>query len=255
MSPAPKPLSGRTILVTGASGAIGAAIVEAVVADGAYPIIHYDRNRRGAEEVLARIDGAGFIVQADLSDPEGAARLWDDALAAAGRVHGLVNNAGIRTTIGIEADLHAWHAAWRREFQVNVQAAVDLCRSAILHFRAHGGGRIVNMASRAGQRGYVADAIPYGAAKAALNNVTKSIARSFGAENIIAVAIAPGWVASDMAASYVAQSGLAAAVGDVPIGAMAEPAEVAELVAFALRDSQRSLNGATLDVNGGSYVR
>lgn len=254
MSPL-KPLTGQTILVTGASGAIGAAIVEALVEDGAFPIIHYGRNRDAAEALSGRVGGAGLLLCADLSDPAGAARLWDEATAAVGRIHGLVNNAGIRTTIAIDADLSAWQDAWRREMQVNVLAAADLCRSAILHFREHGGGRMVSLASRAGQRGYVADAIPYGASKAALNNLMKSIARSCGGDNIIAVSVAPGWVRSDMADAFVAQAGLAAAVGDIPIGAMAEPREIAELVAFAMRSSQRSLNGATLDLNGGSYVR
>ena len=254
MSPL-KPLTGQNILVTGASGAIGAAIVEALVEHGAVPIIHYGRNREAAEALSGRVGGTGMLLAADLSDPAGAARLWDEAMDAVGRIHGLVNNAGIRTTIAIDADLTAWQEAWRREMQVNVLAAADLCRSAILHFREQGGGRIVSLASRAGQRGYVADAMAYGASKAALNNLTKSIARSFGADNIIAVSIAPGWVRSDMAEAFVAQSGLAAAVGDIPIGAMAEPREIAELVAFAMRSSQRSLNGATLDLNGGSYVR
>lgn len=248
-------LAGQTVLVTGASGAIGTAIVRAIAADGARPIIHYGRNRDAAETLLAEIGGKGLLIAADLADPLGAERLWADALSAAGHIEGLVNNAGIRTMIGVEADLDAWRAAWRTEFQVNVQAAVDLCRSAILHFRERGGGRIVNMGSRSGQRGYVADAMPYGASKAALHNVTKTIARSFGHENVVAVTIAPGWVNTAMAAGYVAQHGLQAAVGDIPIGAMAEPAEIAELVAFALRSSQRSLNGATLDANGGSYVR
>ncbi len=254
MSP-PKPLTGQNILVTGASGAIGAAIVEALVEDGAFPVIHYGRNREAAEALSDRVGGTGVLLSADLSDPAGAARLWDEARTAVGRIHGLVNNAGIRTRIAIDVDLSAWQEAWRREMQVNVLAAADLCRAAILHFREQGGGRIVSLASRAGQRGYVADAVPYGASKAALNNLTKSIARSFGADNIIAVSIAPGWVRSDMAEAFVAQSGLAAAVGDIPIGAMAEPREIAELVAFAMRGSQRSLNGATLDLNGGSYVR
>ncbi len=250
-----KPLNGMNILVTGASGAIGGAIVEELVENGAYPIIHYGRNRDAAQALSTRVGGTGTLVSADLSDPTGATQLWDEALAAVGRIHGLVNNAGIRTTIAIDDDLAAWQAAWRREMQVNVLAAADLCRSAILHFREHGGGRIVSLASRAGQRGYVADAVPYGASKAALNNLTKSIARSFGADNVIAVSIAPGWVQSDMADAFVEQFGLAAAVGDIPIGTMAEPREIAELVAFALRGSQRSLNGATLDLNGASYVR
>jgi NAD(P)-dependent dehydrogenase (short-subunit alcohol dehydrogenase family) len=111
------------------------------------------------------------------------------------------------------------------------------------------------MASRAAQRGYAADFMPYGVTKAALVNLTKSIARSFGADGITAVAIAPGWVRTAMAEDFVARFGMQAATGDIPIGAMAEPEEIAELVAFVLRPSQRSLTGATLDANGASYIR
>ena len=250
-----RPLAGQTVLVTGASGGIGAAIVERLAAEGARPIIHYGRDRASAEALLARIAGQGLIVQADISGAEGPFELWRKAEDAAGRIHGLVNNAGIRTEIAIEAERQVWKAAWQKEFQVNFFAAADLCKEALRHFKAHGGGRIVNLASRAGQRGYAADAMPYGAAKAALINLTKSIARSFGADGVVAVAIAPGWVRTEMAEDFVARHGKQAAVGDIPIGEMAEAGDVAELVAFVLRPSQASLNGATLDVNGGSYIR
>ncbi|WP_065375776.1 SDR family NAD(P)-dependent oxidoreductase [Ensifer adhaerens] len=248
-------LSGQTVLVTGASGGIGAAIVQRLAEEGARPIIHYGRDRAAAEALLASLPGEGMIVQADLSAVDGAFALWREAEAAAGRIHALVNNAGIRTEISIDAEPSAWREAWQKEFQVNFFAAADLCKEALKHFKAQGGGRIVNMASRAGQRGYAADAMPYGATKAALVNLTKSIARSFGADGVVALAIAPGWVQTDMAEEFIAKLGKQAAVADIPIGEMAQPAEIAELVAFALRSSQRSLNGATLDVNGGSYIR
>lgn len=251
-----KPLSGQTILVTGGSGGIGAAIVEQLVLEGARPIIHYGRDRQNAEALLERIGGHGAIVQANLAEEGGAENLWHDAIAAAdGRIHGLVNNAGIRTEIALSADAATWRSAWRNEFQVNFFSAVDLCRDAVLHFRTHGGGRIINMASRAAQRGYMAEALPYGTSKAALINLTKSIARSFGGDGVVAVTIAPGWVRTAMAEEFIAQHGKAAAVADIPIGEIAQPSEIAELVAFTLRPSQASLNGATLDVNGGSYIR
>ncbi len=249
------PLEGQAVLVTGASGGIGAAIVERLAAEGARPVIHYGRDKAGAEALLARIGGRGWVVQADLSATQGAFDLWREAVASAGRIHAVVNNAGMRTEIAVDAAPDDWRAAWQREFQVNFFAAADLCKEAIAHFRANGGGRIVNMASRAGQRGYAAEAMPYGASKAALVNLTKSIARSFGADGVTAVAIAPGWVRTDMAEDFIAAHGEQAAVADIPIGRMAAPAEVAELVAFVLRPSQASLNGATLDVNGGSYIR
>ncbi|WP_449432410.1 SDR family NAD(P)-dependent oxidoreductase [Pseudomonas putida] len=250
------PLAGQTVLVTGGSGGIGAAIVEQLAAEGARPIIHYSRDAQGARQLLERIGGKGWIVQGDLSEEAGPEQLWRAALElCGGRIHGLVNNAGIRTEIPIDAPSAQWRAAWRREFQVNFFAAADLCREAVVHFRAQGGGRIINMASRAAQRGYAADALPYGTSKAALINLTKSLARSVSNDGVVAVAIAPGWVRTDMAEQFVAQHGEAAAVADIPVGRMANPSEIAELVAFTLRPSQASLNGATLDVNGGSYIR
>ncbi|MEX3772545.1 SDR family NAD(P)-dependent oxidoreductase [Pseudomonas sp. MYb118] len=250
-----QPLQGQTVLVTGASGGIGAAIVAQLAGEGARVIIHYGRDKVAAERLLERIGGNGFVVQGDLSTPLGAFELWNASIAVAGRIHGLVNNAGIRTEISIDAGPEQWSAAWQKEFQVNFFAAADLCKEAIRHFQQFEGGRIVNMASRAGQRGYAAEALPYGATKAALINLTKSIARSFGPDGVVAVAIAPGWVHTDMAEQFIATHGKQAAVADIPIGEIAQPGEVAELVAFVLRKSQASLNGATLDVNGGSYIR
>jgi NAD(P)-dependent dehydrogenase (short-subunit alcohol dehydrogenase family) len=172
-----------------------------------------------------------------------------------GPLTGLVNNAGIRSEVAVDAPLDHWQAVWEREMRVNFLAAVDLSRAAILHFHQHGGGRIVNMASRAGQRGYASNAMAYGASKAALINLTKSIAQSHGGQGVTAVALAPGWVQTEMAEAFIAQHGAAAALAGIPVGVMAQPAEIGELVAFTFRPSQTSLNGAVLDVNGGSYLR
>jgi len=248
-------LEGQAVLVTGASGGIGAAIVRRLAEEGAKPLIHFGRDKANAEKLLAEIDGNGWIIQGDLSSAEGPFEVWSKAVDVAGRIHALVNNAGIRTEISIEASAGEWRAAWQREFQVNFFAAADVSKEAVRHFKANGGGRIVNMASRAGQRGYASDAMPYGATKAALINLTKSIARSFGQDGVTAVAIAPGWVGTDMAHDFIATNGKAAAVSDIPIGEIASTQEVAELVVFVLRPGQASLNGATLDVNGGSYIR
>ncbi|SNB52326.1 NAD(P)-dependent dehydrogenase, short-chain alcohol dehydrogenase family [Arboricoccus pini] len=248
------PLSGLTVLVTGGSGGIGRCIVLSLAEAGARPIVHYGRDAAGAELLLAEIGGMGWTIQADLSDPAGASALFAQALARAGRIHGLVNNAGSRKTAALGGSLEAWQSAWDADLRLNLLAPADLCRAAILHFQTAGGGRIVNIASRAAQRGYAADFMPYGAAKAGLINLTKSIAREFGGQGIEAVTIAPGFVRTAMADEYVRLHG-EAAVGDIPIGAMVEPAEIGQLVAFVLQPGQRSLNGATLDVNGGSYLR
>ncbi|MFC0201823.1 SDR family NAD(P)-dependent oxidoreductase [Paracoccus rhizosphaerae] len=241
--------------MTGATGAIGQAICKALAAEGAQVAIHYSRNRVAAEALLAEMGGNGWCLAADLSDLTGPQALWDQAATKAGRLTGLVNNAGIRSEVGVDALMDEWQRVWDREMRVNFLSAVDLSKLAIVHFRQHGMGRIVNMASRAGQRGYSSSAMAYGASKAALINLTKSIAQSHGHEGITAVALAPGWVRTDMAEAYIAQHGEAAALSGIPIGAMASPQEIGEITAFAFRPSQASLNGAVLDVNGGSYLR
>lgn len=247
-------LAGKTALLTGATGAIGVAIARALAREGAKVLLHYSRNRTAAESLAAELGEGAVALAADLSDPAAPTQLWQAAEAHA-PIHALINNAGIRSEVGVDAPLADWQAIWAREMQVNFNAAVDLTRAAILHFRTIGGGRIVNMSSRAGQRGYSANSLAYGASKAALINLTKSVAQSFGAEGITAVALAPGWVRTEMAEAFIARHGEAAALAGIPIGQMAHPDEIGDLVAFVLRSSQASLNGAVLDVNGGSYLR
>ena len=250
----PRNLQDQTVLVTGATGAIGQAICRALADEGARVLIHYGQNRQAAEDLLAGISGNGALLAADLADPEAPEQLWRMA-EKLGPVAALVNNAGIRSEVGIDASMQDWQAQWLREFRVNFHAAADLTKCALLHFLQHGGGRIVNMASRAGQRGYSSNAMAYGSSKAALINLTKSVAQSHGHQGITAIAIAPGWVRTDMAEAFIARHGEAAARAGIPIGRMATPQEIGELVAFILRPTQASLNGAVLDVNGGSYLR
>ncbi|PJI84334.1 NAD(P)-dependent dehydrogenase (short-subunit alcohol dehydrogenase family) [Yoonia maricola] len=249
------PLKNETVLVTGATGGIGRTIVRRVAELGGHPILHYRSNEHNAQALLEAIDGHGTLVRADLAEKFGARELWEAAENSVGRIGSLVNNAGMRVTTRIEDDFDDWSQAWDADLQVNLRAPADLCRMAIRHFRTYDGGRIINIASRAGQRGYTANHMPYGASKAGLLNLTKTIARSFGDEGIIAIGIAPGFVRTEMAEEFIRAKGKDAAVGDIPIGEMVEPSEVAELVCFALRPDQRSLSGATLDLNGASYVR
>lgn len=119
-------LRGQVVLVTGATGSIGAAIVARLAAEGARPIIQFRRDEKQTADPLLRVGGDGWLMQADLADPNGPTALCDRAVAAAGRVHALVNNAGIRTEIAIDADLSARQSAWRQEFQVHLFAAADL---------------------------------------------------------------------------------------------------------------------------------
>ena len=139
--------------------------------------------------------------------------------------------------------------------QVNLQAPADLCRAAILHFRAHGGGKIINVASRAAFRGEAPDEMPYGASKGALVTLTKTIARGFAADGVLAFSIAPGFTDTEMVTGTMSPAAIAEATSDIPLGSMASPEEIGALAAFLCDDRVRHMTGATFDVNGASYVR
>ena len=157
-------LSGKTVLVTGGSRGIGEAIVRAVAAAGAKVLLHYVRNRKAAETIQKAISPEFCqLIEADLGEVDAAAELWQAATTAASRVDVLVNNAGIFEVAPIEAPPAAWQQAWAHVMQVNLYAPADLCKLAIRHFRMHGGGKIINVASRAAQRGDAPDQWPYAA--------------------------------------------------------------------------------------------
>ncbi len=257
-------LAGKIVLVTGGSRGIGAATVRTLAAAGADVVLHYGHRRDAADAVAASIaeqaarapaTGRCVLVEGDLEDPAAPARVWASAVAWQGRVDVLVNNAAVADAAGIEEESARWSAVWDRTLRVNVIAAADLCREAIGHFRGRGGGAIINVASRAAFRGDDPPYMQYAASKGALVALTKSIARGFAGDGIVAYGVAPGWVRTEMAEPTIAARGLAALTRDVPMGDMAPPAEVAHIIAFLASGLARHATGTTIDINGASYVR
>ena len=232
----------RNILVTGTSRGIGKSIVEAL----------------GGHHVIGHSSGNGdeARIGADLSRPGAAEALWGEALERlGGRVDVLVNNAGIFEAAPVENDHETWVAQWERTMQVNLTASAELCRLAVLHFRANGGGRIVNVSSRAAYRGDSPQHWHYAASKAGMIGMTKSIARGYAGENILAFAVCPGFTMTGMAEDYLDSRGGDKLLADIPLGRVAAPEEVAETVRWLAVDAPPSATGAVIDVNGASYVR
>ncbi|MEA3036632.1 MAG: 3-oxoacyl-[acyl-carrier protein] reductase [Sphingomonadales bacterium] len=229
------------ILVSGTSRGIGKAIAEALA---------------GHNVVGHSTAGGDGRIAADLSMPRAAEALWREALARlGGRIDVLVNNAGIFEANPIDSTAEAWVADWERTMRVNLTAAAELCRLAVLHFREAGGGRIVNVASRAAYRGDSPQHWHYAASKAGMIGMTKSIARGYAADGILAFAVCPGFTASEMIDDYMSSRGGQQILADIPLGRVATAAEVAETVRWLATDAPASATGAVIDVNGASYVR
>lgn len=248
-------LTGRVMLVTGASRGIGEAIARHAAAAGAAVAVHYHRQAAAAEALAARIGGGAQAFGADLAQPAACAALWEAVLAHYGHVDVLVNNAGVAVPAPLDGPDEAWLHAFDQTLAVNLRAAELLSRHALRHFRRRGGGRIVSIASRAAFRGDTADYMAYAASKGGMVALTRSIARAFGKDGVAAFVVAPGFTRTDMAQAFIDEYGEDYAVRDLALGRMTEPDDVAPLVVFLASGLADHATGASIDVNAGSYVR
>ena len=230
------------ILLTGASRGIGAAAYQSLRSSGHQVVGH---STKGGDDLVA----------GDLADPKAPRRVWDQAMSRLGTIDALVNNAGIYEGVADDASDADWQAAWHRTLTINLTAAADLCRLAVQHFRANGGGRIVNVASRAAFRGDSPSHWHYAASKAGMIGMTRTIARGYAADNILAFAVAPGFTVSEMTEEYLAGRGGAAIIADIPLGRVTSTTEVAEAIRWLAVDAPAASTGSVIDLNGASHVR
>jgi NAD(P)-dependent dehydrogenase (short-subunit alcohol dehydrogenase family) len=251
-------LHGRTVLLTGASGGIGAVTAAELLARGADLIAHYASDQEGAARACAGAPPNRWTtIGADLSHRGAARALWRDALAWRERIDVVVLNAAVMADTPFDGDDETWDDNWERTMRVNVLEPASLAREALRHYQANGGGTIIALSSWAAQRG---SAIPqlsaYAASKAAIRTVAQTIARNHAREGVLSYIVAPGIVHTPMSEiSAVHRGGVDALNAQLAMGRMVEPDEVARIVAFLASGTAPSLTGATLDVSGATYIR
>ena len=249
-------LKGRRALVTGGSRGIGRAVCVRLASAGARVAVHYATNRAAAETTVRELPGEGHVaLAADLGDPDAAAMLAGRAAVDLGGLDIVVNNAGVFVPHDIAgADDAGWRTTWDRTLAVNLTGPALVIRGAVPHLTATGGGHVVNISSRGAYRGEPA-APAYGASKAGLNSLSQSLALALAPRGIQVVAVAPGWVETDMTRSHLESPDGEAIRAQSPYGRTATAEEVAEVVFLAVSGKADALTGGVIDVNVASHLR
>ncbi len=255
-------LTGKVTLIPGASRGIGAETALRFGLAGACVGVNYNRGRSEAEEIVRAIGGERAIaVGADMADAGAVEAMIDAVMARWGRLDILVNNAAIYELNQFERDdYEAWQSGWRRTFEVNVFGAANAAFLAMRAMRRNGdgkgdgkGGKIINVASRAAFRGET-DFADYGASKAALVNLTRSIARGCAKDNIVASCVAPGFILTEMARGELERH-YDDIVSQIPLRRVGTVDDVAAAILFLASPMADYLNGVTIDINGGSWFQ
>lgn len=236
----------RVVLVTGGGRGIGRAIVERLAADGWRVAFTYCRDEESAREVSEETPGARPF-RLDLADPAAPKEVVDAVEAELGEIRALVNNAGVQASrlLAMTGD-----DLWREQLEVNLGGAFRCARAVLPGMTRRRAGAIVNVSSLSALRG-VAGQSAYGASKAGLLALTRSLAREMGRRNIRVNAVVPGFVATDMTAALPADAVAALRQAEcLPAGTTA--ADVADAVAFLLSDRASAITGQCLCVDAGA---
>ena len=233
-------LEGKRALVTGASKGIGRAIAQELARAGATVVVGYHSGKDEAEQLANEI--GGVAVQADVSSPEDAKRLVDEA----GDIDVLVNNAGL-TRDGLLARMS--DDDWRTVIDTNLSSVFYTCRAVTRPMMKKRGGSIVNISSVVGVHGNWGQT-NYAASKAGIIGFTKSLARELGSRNIRANVVAPGYVKTALT-EVLPPEATAAMIQNTPLARVAEPAEIAGAVRFLASDDASFITGEVLLVDGG----
>lgn len=251
----PTRLDGRVALVTGAGIGIGRAAALALAEAGAIVGVHCHRSQAEARQVVESITQAGaqaFLLTADLTRPDEAARLVDDLVAQTGALDILVNNAGgpVRRSRLEDCTLELWQEI----LAINLTSAFVVTQRAIPHLKRGGHGAVVNNLSLSVQTGGANGAGAYAVAKGGLQVMTRTLAREL-APDVRVNAIMPGVIETRHHEVFSTAERMDQYRRETPLGRNGTAAEVAAAILFLVSDAARFINGALLDINGGRFLR
>jgi len=249
-------LKHKKVLVTGASKGIGKAIAEYLMQMGAQVAVHYNSDKHAAEKlVLKHPETNSKSYKANLENQEEVISLFQHVIKDFRSLEMIVLNAGIFKPHSCEETFNNWYSFWKQTISVNLDAVGILTKLGIDHFKTQANGRFVYIGSRAVFRGETEEYLAYAASKGGITSLSKSVARSFGKENIKSFVIAPGFTRTQMAESFIEKYGKERVLNEIALNQLTKPEDIAPIVALICEGSLDHATGSTIDINAGSYMR
>jgi 3-oxoacyl-[acyl-carrier protein] reductase len=249
--------TGKNVFITGGSRGIGRACAQLFDKLNANVIITYKSNLKEAEQTLLSLNAQRnhSLYQLDICNAENIKQVFEAVIDKYEEIHALVNNAGVFIEHKIEeVSFEEWQSAWNETIVTNLTGVSNLCYFAARQMIKQKHGKIINISSRGAFRGEP-DHPAYAASKAGLNAMSQSLAVALGKHNITVGVVAPGFVETDMAASYLESEAGELIKKQSPLNRVATPAEVAQLVAVFASNGLEFMTGGIVDLNGASYLR
>jgi NAD(P)-dependent dehydrogenase (short-subunit alcohol dehydrogenase family) len=248
-------LTDKTILLTGASDGIGKGLASYLLEMGAKVAVHYNRNAISAEGIVAEYQDTAKSFQADLSEEKEVFSLFERVEAHFKKIDVVILNAGVFLKHSATSDTKDWLAVWKKTMAINLDSVGLLTKLGLDHFLQSGEGRFIYIGSRAVFRGETEEYLAYAASKGGLTSLARSVARSFGKQNIKSFIVSPGFTRTQMAESFIETYGEERILKEIALNELTTPKDLAPLVALMCSGLMDHATGATIDVNAGSHIR
>ena len=247
------------VLLTGSSKGIGHKIAEDLLAEGHELALHYNKNKSSLNALLKKDKTGSFSIQADLSQQDEIKKMVINTIDKLSFPDCIINNAGIAESADISIDIDNWSKMFDKTIDVNLKAPSIIFKEFLKYKREkkiNSRLRIINIASRAAFRGEQQDYISYACSKGGIISLTKTMSRSFGeSDNIVAISIAPGFVRTEMAQSFIDMHGEDVVKQGITLDRLTEPKDISPIVSLIVSGKMDHSTGSTIDVNGGSFLR
>ena len=247
------------VLLTGSSKGIGFNIAKTLINEGHDIALHYNKNKSALDALLKDSKTNSFTIQSDLSDSNQIKDLVKSTIDKLSFPDCIINNAGIAESADISIDFERWNELFDRTIDVNLKAPSLIFKEFIKYKRVNKINsrlRFINIASRAAFRGEQQDYISYACSKGGVISLTKTMSRSFGeTDNIVAISIAPGFVRTEMAQSFIEKHGEDVVKQGITLDRLTEPKDISPIVSLIVSGKMDHSTGSTIDVNGGSFLR